>query len=262
MPPLAPLRVPSIGRGAPESAREFFRALLHVRAWLAHLRAQETEAQQVAMQVAIEAACRAHAPTVRHLKKPGDAVAWARKLGLDVGPIEAPFRAAHDLDWKSYQSDLDVLDARLRKAAGPAKLLRGPMREVTCTHVVSYGSQGYGARRYAEGAAEMRADGFRVAGYEVRTTFVHPGTPMPANGGPFPAVDCRGHYLVEADVKEDLDVEIVHRRSPPTLREVVRMCWKRGVNPRVYNPFLPWDYEKQEGLDQFGNDLRAVRGVP
>jgi hypothetical protein len=30
---------------------------------------------------------------------------------------------------------------------------------------------------------------------------------------------------------------------------------KKGVNPRVYMPFLPHGIEQQLGLDYFGNDL-------
>ena len=47
----------------------------------------------------------------------------------------------------------------------------------------------------------------------------------------------------------------------PLLREQVRRSWARGVNPRVFNPFLPHGYEEQEGIDYFGRDLRgALRG--
>jgi len=44
------------------------------------------------------------------------------------------------------------------------------------------------------------------------------------------------------------------RRPGPTLREQVRLCWKRGVNPRVYSPFLPHGYEQSVGLDYFGGE--------
>jgi hypothetical protein len=41
------------------------------------------------------------------------------------------------------------------------------------------------------------------------------------------------------------------------LKETVRRCWLRGVNPRVYNPFLPHEFEAQNGLDYFGGYVRA-----
>ena len=41
-----------------------------------------------------------------------------------------------------------------------------------------------------------------------------------------------------------------------SLCEWVRLCWKRGVNPRVYNPFLPVGYEEKVGLDFFGGEFR------
>lgn len=34
--------------------------------------------------------------------------------------------------------------------------------------------------------------------------------------------------------------------------EVVRLCWKREVNPRVMYPFLPHGFEERHGLDYFG----------
>ena len=36
----------------------------------------------------------------------------------------------------------------------------------------------------------------------------------------------------------------------PSLVEQVRMSWRRGVNPRVYNPFLPVGFEEKHGLDR------------
>ena len=43
-----------------------------------------------------------------------------------------------------------------------------------------------------------------------------------------------------------------------SLREWVRQCWERGVNPRVSMPFLPQSFEEENGLDFFGGDLREV----
>jgi hypothetical protein len=53
-------------------------------------------------------------------------------------------------------------------------------------------------------------------------------------------------------------VEIIKRRPGVTLREWVRRCWKKGINPRVLNPYLPAGYEEKHGLDYWGNDLRAT----
>ena len=55
---------------------------------------------------------------------------------------------------------------------------------------------------------------------------------------------------------DEVGAEILRRKPGLDLREWVRMCWWRGVNPRVYSPFLPIGLEERWGLDYFGNDLR------
>ena len=63
--------------------------------------------------------------------------------------------------------------------------------------------------------------------------------------------------LAAVRVADAVDAEILRRCPPPTLREQVRRSWARGVNPRVFNPFLPHGYEEQVGIDFFGRDLRG-----
>lgn len=62
------------------------------------------------------------------------------------------------------------------------------------------------------------------------------------------------YYEVLAYCCED-DLPLIIHHPPPTIREQVKMCWGRGINPRVYCPFLPHGYEGKVGLDFFGNDL-------
>ena len=38
----------------------------------------------------------------------------------------------------------------------------------------------------------------------------------------------------------------------PSLREWLALCWKRGCNPRVYNPWLPHGIEERLGVTYFG----------
>ncbi len=47
--------------------------------------------------------------------------------------------------------------------------------------------------------------------------------------------------------------EILNRRKY-SLKDFVKSCWKAGVNPRVYNPFLPYGIEEEYGLDYHGNE--------
>ena len=112
-----------------------------------------------------------------------------------------------------------------------------------------YSSQGFSALRYAEGAVEFTADVARSLGFV-------DGVDLVVQRVPYHETEA---CLAAVRVEDAIDVEIVKRSPPPSLREQVRLAWKRGVNPRVYNPFLPHGFEEREGLDYFGGDLRAER---
>lgn len=101
----------------------------------------------------------------------------------------------------------------------------------------TYRSQGFGQDRYTIAEAESHADQARAFNIPVEVTPSEDG--MSLN--------------VHVHVESDLDVEILIRR-PLSLREQVRLFWKRGVNPRVYMPFLPYGYEEKQGLDYHGNE--------
>lgn len=159
----------------------------------------------------------------------------------------------------------DRVDA-LKKAADDAAERAGPEAIETdratpylCLASVSessYGSQGYGARSYARNSAESRADVARACGVDVEIT---------EDVRTWEGLDWSGRmtkhslstFHVCVGVASKVDVELLKRLPGPTLREQVRLCWKRGVQPRVFNPFLPHDYEEKNGLDYFGNDLRV-----
>ena len=114
----------------------------------------------------------------------------------------------------------------------------------------SYHTQGFGARKYAENAAQQyvdkaEANGVRAEIREIVTTHD----------------DHRGHKNSFADFQvwvccSQDGLNILRYKPQIELREWVRLCWKRGSNPRVYNPWLPHEYEEKNGLDYFGNDLR------
>lgn len=112
----------------------------------------------------------------------------------------------------------------------------------------SYGSQGYGATHYAKAAAENTADTARMYRLEadVRPRYSE-RTPRDMYAGGAVGFG----VWVKASV---VDLAILDRKPGPGLREWVRLCWARGVNPRVYNPWLPFGYEEQAGLDYFGGE--------
>lgn len=51
------------------------------------------------------------------------------------------------------------------------------------------------------------------------------------------------------------------KRKPYSLRDFVKYSWKNGVNPRVSNPFIPYGFEEENGLDYHGNDLKKEENV-
>jgi len=61
--------------------------------------------------------------------------------------------------------------------------------------------------------------------------------------------------------REDLDVELIRHRSGLTLREFVKGCWRRGLNPRVYNPFLPHGLEERLGVTYQGRDVESAKVI-
>jgi hypothetical protein len=110
-----------------------------------------------------------------------------------------------------------------------------------------YSTQGFSALQYAQGAVQLIADVARGLGFV-------DGVDLVVLLVPYEKTEA---WLAAVRVEDAIDVEIVKRSPPPPLREQVRLSWARGVNPRVFNPFLPHGYEEQVGIDHFGRDLRG-----
>jgi hypothetical protein len=98
-----------------------------------------------------------------------------------------------------------------------------------------------GAGRYAKEDAESKAEQARGAGLDAEVRFVD---------GEFP------EYRVFANTDE-AGWDLAMRKPVQSLKDWVKSCWKRGVNPRVYNPFLPAGFEEKVGLDYFGNEVKV-----
>jgi hypothetical protein len=148
--------------------------------------------------------------------------------------------------------EVDALRKRLNELAPLAEVRRagsdGDWYPLALRTSWDYSTQGYGAGKYAEGAVQFTADVARALGFV-------DGVDLVVLRVPYHTEDA---WLAAVRVEDEIDVEIVKRSPPPPLREQVRLAWKRGVNPRVYNPFLPHGYEAQVGIDYFGRDLRAT----
>lgn len=152
---------------------------------------------------------------------------------------EAAFDALSDL-WSGLRKDVE---RELDEAAQGAEVRPGPARMLTEVWTSSYSSQGLGASRYARQSAELTAS-------QVRALGITASVKRETGGGPKPA-DYLEHWQVFVEVEGDLDVEILKRRKVP-LRDWVAGCWRAGVNPRVYDPFLPHGIEERLGIDYQG----------
>lgn len=156
-------------------------------------------------------------------------------------------------------NEVERLKQRLAELAPSAELRRvGPEGEwyyLDSKRAGDYRSQGYGALHYAEGSVQFMADVARAQGFVDGVDLV---VFTSKTGGEY----SDDVVLAAVRVADAVDAEILRRCPPPSLREQVRLCWKRGVNPRVFNPFLPHGYEEKAGLDYFGRDLRVGAPAP
>lgn len=67
-------------------------------------------------------------------------------------------------------------------------------------------------------------------------------------------------FEVLVRVEHEADLEIVREHGYVPKREAIRKFWAWGLQPRVIDPFLPYEYEAKNGLDYFGRDLKAGTG--
>lgn len=110
----------------------------------------------------------------------------------------------------------------------------------------SYYTQGFGASSYARNEAERYADKARLYNLPVEIRSINEDRDK--NG--------ISHSDFEVWVKTDsLTLEVLKRKSDVSIVEQVRLCWKRGVNPRVFWYWLSPNFEAENGLDFQGNKL-------
>jgi hypothetical protein len=177
-----------------------------------------------------------------------------KKIDFDLVKDDDAFKAIFDR-WKVKADEL-YADHKKAEEEFDAKLMDEALEDIPATTILgqvytsyssTYRSQGFGASNYAEKAAESKADIARFYGFHAEVKPV--GSGHRTNDG------C--HYQDYGLFVNTTEVgwEMLIRRPGPSLREWLKMCWKRGVNPRVYNPFLPPGVEEKYGIDYFGNDL-------
>lgn len=123
------------------------------------------------------------------------------------------------------------LKRKLFALAQTVEVVPGEYRLMHQTSSSDYGSQGYGASKYARQSAERYADSIRAEGFAVEVKEVNGHTEQ--QFGIFHA-----HYEVWGSL-EEWQVDALQRRSKTSQLDWAVACWRNGVNPAVYNPFLP-----------------------
>jgi hypothetical protein len=168
--------------------------------------------------------------------------------------ILAHWQIKADTAQDALDEDLTRIQAAMVAAAVQEAIPRTKsLRLLVRVSASTYHTQGFGASRYAKAEAEQQADQARLSGVPVEVRPV--GKPRTDRWG----VQYQD-YGVFAPTNA-VGWEMLRLRPGPSLREWIRGCWARQVNPRVYNPWLPAGLEDRLGLDYFGNDLRPV-GTP
>lgn len=146
---------------------------------------------------------------------------------------QAALTAQEDHRLAQKKNTEEALDAALE--AGMVPLPGDHKVRFAWVYRGAYRSQGYGAEKYFQHALLEHVRHADFYGLQAE-------------------IDGENVYAWVAD--PDLDLALLKRAPGPPLKEIVRMCWASGVNPRVYYPFLPHGYEDQAGLDYFGGETK------
>jgi hypothetical protein len=230
-----------------DGAREAFAAMVEELNALGEARQRSEKETQAGFDAALLVA--AH-PTGKG-KPPKDAEAAWKKLPEDQRKaIRAEWTEKADTVWSKFNNANTSLEYDLRALAEHVPVRAGVLRVVVDDRSSStYRSTSRGGD-YARAGATITAEGLKSVGVAVS---VVPTRYCEVYDGPDEPAGFRVIALVEAEV----DGEVLKRLPGVPFREWVRLCWKLGVNPRVFNPYLPHGYEEREGLDFFGGDKRA-----
>lgn len=235
-----------------QAKREAYAALVAELAALGEERARTEKETQAKFDAALIAAA-----TPARGKPPKDRDAAFKKLPEDRRKaIRAEWEARADEVYRRFKVSQESLEDELRGLATDVPLRAGTLRESVADYSSStHRSTGRGAD-YARVGATIAAEGLKGRGVEVLVEpYRYDGNDQEKMR--FARETGPDGFRVVALVEAPVDGEVLKRMPGVPLREWVRLCWKLGANPRVFNPYLPHGYEEKHGLDFFGNDLRA-----
>lgn len=170
----------------------------------------------------------------------------------DAGLLFAWFKGRSDTLYEANKVEEEAMEARLKEIAVRSAIPPTPDLHMHETRSSGhYSSQGWGAAKYARESIQMEADEAIANGLiaEVRETRRERYSDGYGGGE-------RVDYGLFVNTTK-LGWEMTKRKPAVSLRDWIKSCWKRGVNPRVFNPFLPHGIEEKLGVSYFGDDIKA-----
>jgi hypothetical protein len=177
-----------------------------------------------------------------------------REILPDWQVIYDAHKAPFDLLWHTREDETERRETALRESAAAEIIPRvdqghaEPYKSYLFTSAC-YGSQGWGAAKYARGEATLWA--LKAQHYGVRAEVVE------LRNEPYQSAYGGGshvEYGVRCDTNE-LGHAVLERLPALSLRDWVKACWANQINPRVLDPFLPHGIEEKLGVDYFGRDI-------
>lgn len=205
--------------------------------------------------------------------------------------LDADWRKATEVrylerfDREGCAAELKTLRDTVPKLAEGAELQPGDWRMWRSVPESAYGSQGWGATKYAREAAERDVEHARQSGVEAELRERRWGScrtcgqivnadPAHTTWPPRPGAHDRcigvefksrgdaryvfADFEVWVKLAEPVDLVILKHKPGVSMRDFVKQCWARGVNPRVYCPFLPHGFEERQGIDFQGREVAPL----
>jgi len=162
----------------------------------------------------------------------------------DFAAFHEPYKVEAEAMIDARNAEIGRFKTELRALAAVTDIPASPeMIRGYFVHGSKHHTQGYGAMKYARGDAldfAAKAEHYGVKA-EVRPV-----------GEPEHSCGCTYQDFETVVATNELGVEVLRYREEVPLKEWLAGCWKRGTNPRVYNPFLPHGLEEKLGVNFFG----------
>jgi hypothetical protein len=190
---------------------------------------EESAEERKALQAAFEQACAANFKKAYPRRK--FSMSKSETINQPAhGEIFKRFSEIADWQYRSERAEDVRINWLLDSLAVAADLPK--TEEETAVRIIdesAYRSQGWGAAKYARNAARDDADAANFHGVEARVL-----ESVRDYGDGLKVQEFRVMAKTTA-----MGWDIIRRRPGMTILQWAVNCWRRGSNPKVYNPFIP-----------------------